>query len=746
MTRKVLAYRFIKLFLIIPTFFLILSSCDIIDAIADVFNGEDEDNDIIISSTTVGTDGGVIKSDELTLTIPAGAFSQSADINIYSSSFTDGSIDDIATKVYKIEGLPDQYSKPIDVSIKHNGNISEQSYLVVQEESYIPSLDSINASNIYFEAVISGDSIKSQIPTIITGTAKVGSANRELNLTSSTAGFSFKLFGISNIETHTTAGNNFKIIYNTSKDNATDIIVLGQYLEDAYSKIQGLGFSYARRTKWPVTVLIEDLANNVYGLHCPSRWGLNSYYLKFNRINLNKQVEMKTTAIHEFFHLVQYLYDNRNFLSRATFKPPHHWFNEACSVWSEKLVTNSGYISDVRTSNTLIKPFTGLQAGSVSDATFHGYGMSAFIKYIEKKYGGNVLVSIYEKIFAGRHVVDAINNSINHNLFMDYNPFLREYTQGKIYTDISHDIIVNNRDDTFKIETEKDTLKTFTANYKDLSAKLYLVSLNYKNFKDDATLEISIDQDLCDITVFQYPKLGGAVTELTKGLKNCVVSDLKGLMQQEKRLIVMVTNSNYISNNYTPSNKDINVKMEVKNTKIVGAEIEIVVDNITLRYNDKTNSGSGGWVTTTGQGYSWWFSSGIYGFSADMGTGSLNNNVYSATFDNTFPDEQTISGNMRITFLDDPRRVNVHIDRVRTAPGWPTGIVTERTNIDYVDVPLTTTNSFATERWDIYKVSGSAVSKISISYSSVSDTYDEEYVSHGTCSADAYIEIRVKYE
>jgi hypothetical protein len=395
--------------------------------------------------------------------------------------------------------------------------------------------------------------------------------------------------------------------------------------------------------------------------------------------------------------------------------------------------------------NTLPKPFTGLHAGSVGDATQHGYGMSAFVKYIVKKYSQSILVNIYQKILDGRHVFDAINNSINYNLFMDYNPFLQQYAQGQIYSDLSQDILVNMRDDTFQIETDKDTLKTFTANYKELSAKLYLVRLDYQSFKDDATLEISIDQDLCDITVFQYPKTGGAVSILAKDQKSCVVSDLKGL-QKEKHLIVMVTNSNYTSNNYAPSNKNINVTIKVKNTKIVGVNVEIFIDNIkNNEYNDVD-----GWYTDNNAYFSGQFSSGIYGSGSDLGSGSINNNVYSGTFDNHRPDEWSVSGNMKITFLEDPRRIDVNIDIVININSINyTG--TDRLKFNYNGVPYFMSYESIQDYTDYYSETGSSVSKISMSYSHDGTGWDgidykTRYISHGTCSTDAYIRVDAYYK
>lgn len=763
MTTKALTYRSVKIFILISTFLLILSSCDIVDAIADVFKGEDDDiTDALINSTTVGTDGGIINADELTLTIPAGAFSQAVDINIYASSVTDGSIDDIATKVYKIEGLPDQYFKPIDVRIKHNGTINEQTYLILQEETYIPSLDSISASNIYFDAVVVGDSIKSQLPAMTADLAKVASVVDTWNKEQ-------KLMALSNRKTHTTSNNHFIINYNSSLDNEPNIIDLGKYLEGAYSKLQNIGFDYTDRTNWPINVIIETFVGDdigANGLHCTTLVGTNYYYLKFNRLSLNDERAIKTASIHEFFHIVQYFYDNRNFASKAKSKPAHHWFNEACSVYSEELVMGPDYVSDIRTAHGM-QPFYGLQAGSVGNAQNHGYGMSAYVHYLVKQYGQSILVDIYKSIEAGKHVVNAIDLSLNGNLFLDYNEFLKQYAQGAVYSDFGSTNLISIADGTFDINSNTDILKTFTANYKEFSGKFYIVQLGNPNFKDDTSLEISIDQDLCDITVFQFPTVG-TDNVLAQGLKSCVVSDLKGLKQQNKRLLVMVTNSYCIKiPTYSPTNMDINVKMEVKE-EVEVLEISNVYLSVTLPYvkgKTRTLGSSAAWAEWHGEDQNWTLHFKVEHEAHNVGySGSFSNNVYTGTYTDydievfrlttwsSYYVIRTINGTVQLTFADTPYLNsinNLHVDITVTGNGiWDNGfwgqmygsgysgetIATEHIIIDYNGLLIGPLSSLSDNRID-YELYDRTDTDIQIFYTTNwvranGETVDAEYISH----------------
>ena len=675
-----------------------LSSCNVTD-ILDANKEKNQNND----SIEIGTDGGTITVDDLTITIPAGAFTQTANIKVTQTG-SNNSAEDIVTPIYSIEGLPDNYSLPIDVTIKINGTTNNETYLIVQTKSFVQSLHDDETTNIYFNASISGDLLKSQIPSLQSSLEKNIVNNNGTNLNATSSFSILNIFGASNKKSYTTENNHFKITYDATKDNIANITSLGQYLENSYSIIKNIGFDYSRRTKWPVNVYIEDLEINIYGYFKSSHFGLNSDYMRFNRLNLNKPTQLEVTAIHEFFHLVQSLKDPRITFKRAGYPAPHLWFNEACSVWSEDLVSPPDYISYIKDNNTVKEPFEGMQANleTARDATYHGYGMSAFVKYLVTKYGQSILVKIYEKIFNGRNVLDAINNSINYNLFLEYTPFLEQYAQGKIYSDCQYDDLVQSlREGIFRIQTDSDSVKSFSANYRELSAKIFLVRLDNPNFQDDASLNLSVDQDMCDISVFSYPQSGGKVELVGQGQKDYVVQNLKGFLQQGKSLIVMVTNSNFISNNYKPSDLDIKLTMRVKINKKVSVAVTISLDGVT--YREKTNNED--WITQNNEKFIFTPSAGVH--SPKVGT--LQNNIFTSPLDDVYNPLHVESSNIKITFLDNPKRINMEIELVINDA--TTGIKERRLFI-INDIPEEDTGSY----WEY----GSSLSRASII-----DTYEK---------------------
>ena len=621
-------------------FLLIISSCDILKP-----EEVQDDNPSDENAFTIGAEGGNIGIEGLSIVIPSGAFQETVNLKVYKSNIVIPE-EKVVTPVYSIEGLPDNYSLPINVTIKLNGAVSNETYLVIQENAFVSSLNITQQSCAFFDATVTGDTIKGQIPANSGSNGNFSSVKFTENKETPTDFFSVNIFGSSNKRAYLTGTNHFKIIYDVSKDNQTDITNLGDYLETAYSKIKDIGFNLGKRTNWPVYVSIAELGN-AYGLFTPSHWSINNGYLRFDRNGLSDPELMKTSAIHEFFHLAQYLYDYRGAFRQGSFAPDHYWFNEACSVWSEGLVSSSSYVSSNWLANQM-SPFNGLQAGSSGAPEKHGYGMAPFIKYLTDEYGTNILVAIYEKLLTKKHVIDAINNSINYNLFLDCNEFFTKYSEGKIYPDFGIANLSSLVEDKFEINSNSNVSKTFTATYKGLSAKIYQVKLN-KDFEEGASLGIGVDQDLCDITVFQYPINPGGNNILAKGSKNCVVPNLKNLRQQNKQLFVMIVNSNYVSNDYAPSSKDIKLTFSVNGKMLINYVLTIDQADFEFVYND-------GSPITYEYGVEH-----LLNFEYYVTPENSSDSVFVASFDIT-QYSVNYKGNLKITFLNSPRRASYQLD------------------------------------------------------------------------------------
>ena len=74
---------------------------------------------------------------------------------------------------------------------------------------------------------------------------------------------------------------------------------------------------------------------------------------------------------------------------------------------------------------------------------------------------------------------------------MIWEPFLREYVTGNIYNVPKGEFLLY-RSGSFLLKSDTDRTKSFTDSYPDLSAKLYMIGLNFPltprwlNFRDTA--------------------------------------------------------------------------------------------------------------------------------------------------------------------------------------------------------------------------------------------------------------------
>lgn len=134
-------------------------------------------------------------------------------------------------------------------------------------------------------------------------------------------------------------------------------------------------------------------------------------------------------------------------------------------------------------------------------------------------------------------------------------------------------------------------------------------------------------------------------------------------------------------------------------------------------------------------------------FTSIAGTSSFSDDVYSTTFDNPPVLGQTIRGSMSITFLDDPRRLNVHVYQLKTWNSSISGDVGQEFEVDYNGILFNKsyTDDFTELEVDEYYESGSSVSKISASFVEDNDLGSIVLKSY-SCGSRAYVKVKVHYK
>jgi hypothetical protein len=488
-----------------------------------------------LNTVEIGQNGGVIEATDITLNVPLGAFEADNSLKIGELGKVPEELNTVNSKVYVLEGLPLNINKGLKIKIKRNSTQAINiPLLAVGEEVFVKSL---NKTDIHYRYLAAVDSAGYTVATLPPTEQKI----TESDVNGRLAETKVKMHLISfdgNFSLDTPEGH-FKIYfpYLSIKD---DVVKLGVYLETAYSKFKSLGHSYASRSSWPMNVLVKKLDAGVHGYASNSIWGYNYSWMEFNSVTIKDADELKLTAGHEFFHIVQSFYDTRNRFSRAkSGNYAHLWLDEATAVWIEKMFsTQANYVSGIRNGHQMA-PFNGFQKGAESNAGEHGYGMSAVVKYLTDKNGDNLVKTAYEKIKTGKHPVEAISPNMP---FIWWDSFFRDYLEGKVYDDVSTGFWLGSHHGLFDIKTEKDTVREFKRNYADYSAAIYRVSLNYDKFTDGANIVFTVPTD-ADSRVTVYKTVGSKMQYLNSSIEKVTVSDILKLKTEKSILLALVTNT-----------------------------------------------------------------------------------------------------------------------------------------------------------------------------------------------------------
>ena len=324
-----------------------------------------------------------------------------------------------------------------------------------------------------------------------------------------------------------------------------------KYLNAAYDELVKMGFSFSKRTSWPVHVNLNNRQSDkaeILGEFTPSKRGDNYSYITFNFGNMPNEALMKSTAGHELFHLVQALYDPRWAFTKAISAGPLYWLDEATATWFEEVMAGKGYSSPTRKSNEL-HPFVGIYKGPTVHPQNYGYGMAAFIKYLVGQNDNKILSKIYEKRLAGAYDPVSIINEVSQKSISDIYPyFIEEYIAKKIYPDFDSYHMLWGIDysgvQRWIVASKGDTLKTFDNDYPGISAKVFRLILSYEGFKDDDMLKVETDNTVF-VPKYVYEAKNKELKFLYMGKSEFSIPNLKKLQKESGQILVVVANAGY---------------------------------------------------------------------------------------------------------------------------------------------------------------------------------------------------------
>jgi len=524
-------------------FFLISFSISILTTCQKdpISSANPEDTYTLISTETIDNDGGEIIADELTLTIPASSFNNPVDITIFSSTTDKPFEENHSSKSYRIGGLPTDYNIPLEISIKYSvGTTSDENYLVLGSEILNDGelrtvYSRLNSNDL--NGVLVGELPVPKYDLGDNGLNKIFTGQKFITVSAMRSVSPF----------YSTAQGHFLITFPV-KEGYGQPVELGEFLEEAYQKVSDLGFSDTARTNWPIDVMLRKLETGTDGGASCSWFGNNHGFIELNIDLLSDLDNLRITAGHEYFHIIQFLYDTRAGIKKSAYSSTHHWVNEATAAWfEEKFTSIANYIPEVMNGGAQYS-LDGMQlppfddAGNqIPDFMKKCYGRAPIIKYLVNRYNEDIIIEMYNDIIVGKHPVDAV---CQYNPDGWWNDFLKEYLLGNVYEGIGMGTWNANLSGRFDIQSITDNNILFTENYKDLSGKIFLTQFLYPEIANNMQAVFTISgADKRYLTLFKFKVGAGAQLNYLASNKNTIiVKDIKTLTDNKEKIYALVSN------------------------------------------------------------------------------------------------------------------------------------------------------------------------------------------------------------
>lgn len=542
----------------------------------------------VVAEADVGTGGGTVGDDGVEVTVPAGAFAQEVTLTLSASTDDRPFGDDGDDVTYRLDGVPSDFSGALTITLRPESGVAAEPYVGLGRSALVTSLGDERVGYRVVTPAAEGDSLLSfelEPPTT--------EGKDEPSVISVV--FSY----LAGYDTYFSEHNYFQVAF-PSGVTANQAAEVGVMLEDCYDLLgedAGIGFSYANRTRWPIMVTIKELSPTVYGYAYSLPDDYNAGWLELNTLKLSDAANLRRTAGHEFFHLVQSWYYPE--YTWTIWK--YMWLDEACSVWSEALISGDDtYVSLIREGNEY-EPFQGLANTATSGAQNHGYGMSAAVKYLADLYGDAVVESFYDGVLADEAPADCMLDAAGAYATpaVWWPEFLTAYCENTVYTDmppadLAASLVTSSR--RFKIEAASDTLKTFTNTYMDLSARMFRVDLDKAQWSDDEELVFSLDGDdgHGDLSIWSYGA-GGLARLVGPVAGTQTVDGLQARHDANQDLLILVTNTRAVAPYQSTTDITLEVRLQAPQEILGADEVSCWSELIIAR---DTNTGPTSWSTS----------------------------------------------------------------------------------------------------------------------------------------------------
>lgn len=578
-----------KLLSFLMVFVLLFFSCTEKEPTAP---SEDQPTEAL-AEATIGPSGGELKIDEFSLIVPSGAFLSDEIITITEDNELDPFGDNTVSKQFRLEGLPDNYSKSLRVIIKYDGGLSDESYILVGEEG-------MSAANgqpeVIYDFISAKDSsgylvcdvsLNPGDPTIPKSNLIDTPSEKKWILIKAVSKYISFFGGL--YEHH---------VYVRSADVSSISEIVSSFDGSYYTIMSEMDLDLPQQQAsiYIANLSGEDYCKFAYRNASGDKKAKGLFAINSNKLN---DMEKMGVEIHkEVLRFILFGYDPTYPIMVDPLSQPHFWIKQALITWTgEESLHIEGVPKDF-VGNELA-PLNGMHAGIfegdsdvLTNTINHGNGMSSFFQFLKV----NTVLTVLSNIKKGLHPVEAIAKLLDYEganyLSTYWIEFLNDYLgydDDGLFTNIDYDTILKSIaiENVFDINSSSDSLKEFRRTYVDLSGQLFRINVNSPEIREKAKIQVKIDhptinEDLVNLTLFGVANNSSNTQfeNIDQGV-NITLSDLN----RYNTILALVINSNYSPpyNNTTELELEVRLIQESIQFKHCDIKLSVVAIHDTLK-------------------------------------------------------------------------------------------------------------------------------------------------------------------
>lgn len=614
--------------LIFALLILTISGCG-----GDSGTNPQSEEDIPLAADTIGAAGGTLISDEFELEVPAGAFDADAELKLYESSEDHGFGDNCISRFFRLEGLPETFNDTLTVRIDFEGSVSESTYVGAGEkitfyEDGIEPADGFIYS--FYLATTTSGCAEAKIPPPDTGLRA-----RANTRAASTGDDHYAVFTEVRVEMPT---EHFTI------DHPLEIALLMSFVEDyieaAHDTVVSVGMGYAgNQWSWPAKLTVSDFSGGGLTRHRVTDKGL-FMCMKPSLVTEDMLPEARRLLGNLMVRAAQNIPNDAEYLG-DDYIP---WHNAVVCYMQEEWMEPSGFTRPPSFAGREPYALSGLPIGSAgSDAPSRAIGWAAVVKHLTGLYGRKIIGDVYKITqTTTKNPVKALFEVLPDPAYNWWPQFVDKYVTGQYYgVEPSVLLLHISTGDKYTIGSASDTLKTYSHNVPQVSARMNRIYLDYALISEDVSLEINlgateVNEDY--YTLLVYKTKDGAM-ELVGSGHTVTVTGLRDLTIAGYDIIPIEV----ISYNDEPYTQEVSTKLKYRvTTPPAFNRVYITLNSADIQYEDS-------------YGNEWWddYFGGLW-----TGIGTWNGNAFHASWTNRdLPGVGTATGNLDVTIDPDTKEV-----------------------------------------------------------------------------------------